>query len=208
MKTIARLLFIAIACFIVTQVNAQSNPSTNLEDSQFNSPTALTDLQNQLQYLQSAEASIKNEIAVAQADLVSQQDLVASLDIQIADETASGQDVTDMQAERSQALAMIANLQAFIAQKQSELASIQNEISGVANSIQALLHNKAWLSTYMPSSTSSSTFQNPQQAPVNNNNQNSTIGVLRYTGNPQQDAQIIQDWLRQHGLLDNPVDSQ
>ena len=201
MKTISRLVFVTVVLFS-TSAFAQISAG----DDQYNSPTALTDLQNHLQNLQSIEATLKMEIAVAQSDLISQQDLVASLDIQITDETDAGNDVSSMQAERSQALANIAALQDLIALKQSELASVQNEMAITNSSIQMLMFDKVWQSTYNAPAAPLAQSPNITQVPDPNNPGNMLMFFVP-SGNAQQDEQAVRNWLFQRGLIDTPSDN-
>jgi hypothetical protein len=196
MKTISRLLF-AATLFISTSLFAQISPG----DEQYNSPTVMADLQNHLQYLQSIETALLNEIISLQLDLTGQQDIVASIDIQITDETNAGNDISALQAERAQVLDLIAFLQVQLAEKQSQLALVQSEIATTSSTIQMLLHDKGWVSTYGPQSTPPQLLQNTVtiQHPTNPNWQSL---MFKPTGSAQQDELIVQEWLRQHGFVD------
>lgn len=159
---------------------------------------AQSSYQAQIAELQQIEASLTNDIAVTQASIAEYQDLVSMLDAQIADALNNGGDATALQTQRQEALNIVSSLQTTLAQQQGDLTAAQNKIIVLTDAMNQT--DKNWILANNPPA--------PYQPPVAqrivtvpNPSIPSTMNVIfQSTGDAAQDAQIVHDWLLQHGL--------
>jgi prefoldin subunit 5 len=183
MKTISYFIIVFAAILFGANVNAQSS------------------LQQTLQELQAQEASLNNDIAAAQADMVPIQDQIALLDAQIADGIANGDDVTALEQQRQPYLDALAQLQQSIDDMQQQLQALQNDMLALQDQINQ--QDKNWILANMPPPVPT-----PAQTPNNITNvthpnlPNTPLMFFVPTGNTTLDEQLVHDWLFQRGLVD------
>ena len=157
--------------------------------------------QSPLLDLQARETALTNDITATQAGisgLQSQLSVVAA-DIVTATDEGAEEYATELSGRQAELNLSLAALQATLLQQQAELADIQAKITATQNELNQNDKNW-WIANSAPEAPHAA--PSPILSTPDPNNPNSQKVIFKSTGDAQQDAQIIHDWLLMHGLID------
>jgi hypothetical protein len=193
MKTMMRLLFVSIAAIVCANASAQ-NSINDLFNTYVIVPT-----QQRIQIL-------TDELNQVNTQILNLQDQLAN-----ATATAEQGGDADVVNPPSPLVAQIAELQARATELQTSLSYWQNQLAGwlAFNTQQQEQYLVANHEQIMPD-VSADDLNNALGSPVNNRlgpmpdpNNPWVVPVFVSSGDAQVDAEIILEWLQQHGLVDD-----
>jgi hypothetical protein len=157
--------------------------------------------QSPLLDLQARETALNNDIATTQANIAVVQGQIAAVgtDIQAATDEGADDYVVALNGRQTDLNTSLATLQTTLSQLQAELTDIQAKITATQDELNQ--NDKNWWTANSPPEVQYAA-PSPILSTPDPNDPNSLKVIFKSTGDAQQDAQIIHDWLLLHGLID------